>query len=225
MRGILILAAGGSGKRFSEDQPKQLVRIKEIPVFLHTLRKFYIFPWLRRALIGTSPSLKREMENLLKNERAPFKVEVIDGGIFRSGTVKNCLENIFKKDEEFDLVLIHDSVRPVIFKEDIEKLAREAIEWGVAIPGTPVRDTLKEVEGESVIKTSVRKNIWAVFTPQCFRKDVALKLLPLWSDDEGIPDDAFVAERAGIPVKVVRVNPLNLKLTFPEDLKAVEKLL
>ena len=91
-----------------------------------------------------------------------------------------------------------------------------------AVPGVPVTDTLKRVDGERVVDTVDRGQLVAVQTPQAFRAS-ALRAAHASGDDA--TDDAALVEAAGGTVVVVAGEPRNLKITTPDDLLVAVALL
>ena len=76
-------------------------------------------------------------------------------------------------------------------------------------------------------RTIDRARLWAVQTPQVFRRG-ALERALFEADDEllaAATDDAWLIERAGGTVEVVQSGPRNLKITTPTDLRLAELLL
>ena len=71
-----------------------------------------------------------------------------------------------------------------------------------------------------------RSSLWAVQTPQVFRRAVLERALDV--SDEVLAqatDDAWLVERAGGKVAVVRALSENLKVTTGQDLRLAEMLL
>jgi 2-C-methyl-D-erythritol 4-phosphate cytidylyltransferase len=93
--------------------------------------------------------------------------------------------------------------------------------------GIPVRDTLKRVKAEGLIieETVPRSGLWMAQTPQSFRFDLIWKAHQeaLKAGFQGT-DDAVLVERLGFPVKIIPGSPMNIKITYPEDLELAEKL-
>jgi len=93
----------------------------------------------------------------------------------------------------------------------------------------PVSDTIKEVgeDGRTVKRTLERGRLWAVHTPQVFRR-AALERALLSASDEllaAATDDAWLVERAGGVVRVIESGAGNIKITTPTDLAVAEVLL
>ena len=97
------------------------------------------------------------------------------------------------------------------------------------IAAAPVSDTIKEVgeDGRTVVRTLDRSRLWAVQTPQVFRRAALERALRDASDEllAAATDDAWLIERAGGTVRVVRSGPENIKITTPTDLHVAELLL
>jgi 2-C-methyl-D-erythritol 4-phosphate cytidylyltransferase len=148
---------------------------------------------------------------------------VVAGADSRSGSVR-CGIGAIPDAGDDDVVVIHDAARP---------LASDALYAGVvaavvagadgAVPGVPVADTLKRVDGDGAVLVTVeRDGLVAVQTPQAFRLGVlrrAHAAAPEASDDAGL------VEAAGGRVVVVPGDARNRKVTTPDDLAVVAALL
>jgi 2-C-methyl-D-erythritol 4-phosphate cytidylyltransferase len=98
-----------------------------------------------------------------------------------------------------------------------------------AIAAAPVSDTIKEVgsDGQTVTRTLERSRLWAVQTPQVFRRLALERALSQASDEllAAATDDAWLVERTGGTVRIVPSTPENLKVTTLNDLHVAELLL
>jgi 2-C-methyl-D-erythritol 4-phosphate cytidylyltransferase len=97
------------------------------------------------------------------------------------------------------------------------------------IAAAPVADTIKETgdDGITVARTLARDRLWAVQTPQVFRRAALERALTSASDEElgRATDDAWLVERSGGVVRILGSDPGNMKITTPEDLRVAELLL
>jgi 2-C-methyl-D-erythritol 4-phosphate cytidylyltransferase len=128
-------------------------------------------------------------------------------------------------------VIVHDAARPLassdLFQHAISELVRTKAD--AVIAATPVSDTIKEVsaDGATVARTLDRAKLWAVQTPQVFRREALERALGEASDEllARATDDAWLDERIGGRVRVVDAGPTNLKVTTPLDLRVAEALI
>jgi len=139
------------------------------------------------------------------------------GGATRSESVRAGLADV---PDECDVICIHDAARPLA-SVDLFRAVIDAIVPGVdgAVPGVPVSDTIKIVDGSgAVVTTPDRSTVRAVQTPQAFRATV---LRAAHAGATEGTDDATLVEVAGGRVVVVAGEPTNRKVTHPDDLEWV----
>ena len=120
------------------------------------------------------------------------------------------------------MVVVHDAARPLASSSLFAAVVK-AVGDGAdgAVPGLPVADTVKRVEGDVVVETVDRALLVAVQTPQAFRVDV---LRRAHGGDPEATDDAALVERVGGRVVVVAGEADNRKITTPGDLAAARLL-
>jgi 2-C-methyl-D-erythritol 4-phosphate cytidylyltransferase len=126
--------------------------------------------------------------------------------------------------------VVHDAARPLappeLFAQALEEIERT--EADAVIAAAAVTDTIKEVgsDGRTVVHTLDRSRLWAVQTPQVFRRAALARALS-GSDDElaRATDDAWLIERSGGAVRIVGAEPANIKVTTADDLRIAELLL
>jgi 2-C-methyl-D-erythritol 4-phosphate cytidylyltransferase len=123
-------------------------------------------------------------------------------------------------------VVVHDAARPLVEPELFTRVVAALEHADCAIAAARVTDTIKEAEGDLVVATHDRSRLWAIHTPQAFRREALEAAL---SVDAAIlaraTDDAWLVERAGGTVRVVESSPGNFKVTTPHDLRVAELLL
>jgi 2-C-methyl-D-erythritol 4-phosphate cytidylyltransferase len=148
---------------------------------------------------------------------------LVAGGNTRQDSVFNGLQAL---PENTDFVIIHDGVRPFVTDEMIRTCLEAADDWGAAVVAVPVKDTVKIADGdEFIVDTLDRSQLWAVQTPQAFRKEVLLEAHQHARQKQiQVTDDAALVEQLGFKVKLVMGNYRNLKITTPEDLIIAEAL-
>jgi 2-C-methyl-D-erythritol 4-phosphate cytidylyltransferase/2-C-methyl-D-erythritol 2,4-cyclodiphosphate synthase len=142
----------------------------------------------------------------------------VHGGATRQASVHAGLEAL----AEFapDTVLIHDAARPFADEALISRAIQAAATTGAAVPVIPVTDTIKQVgDAGHVEATPERSRLRIAQTPQAFRFDVILQAhrRAVQERRDDFTDDAALAEWAGLTVATFEGDPVNMKLTTPED--------
>jgi len=156
---------------------------------------------------------------------APAGTTGVFGGPERSHSVRAALHHTLAGDP----VLVHDAARPLVTPEIIRAtLAGLDAEADAAIAAAPVADTIKEsgADGRTVQRTLDRSALWAIQTPQVFRREVLERAL---AQDHAVlaaaTDDASLVESLGGTVRLVESPRENFKVTSPEDLRLADLLL
>lgn len=227
---VLLIAAAGRGSRMGGEQKKIYLPLAGKPIIAHTLEVFLGLNIFSQLIVIIAP---REEDIFRQQVLAPFfpgekQIILLEGGEERQYSIFNGLQYLCrKKIPEDTLVCIHDGARPLVSGTLVLDVYREALSYGAAIAGVPLKDTIKEVDSNlTVLHTLPREKLSAVQTPQCFKFSI------LWqahckarSDNFLGSDDSTLVERLGIRVKVVPGDYENLKITTPGDLKVAEAYL
>ena len=216
-----ILVAAGVGSRLGGDRPKAFVGLAGRPLLAETLDRLDSSDWIDAIVVAAAPEWE-EPVILLAEELVASKVSaVVTGGATRAESVRNALVEV---PPDALVVLVHDAARPLVDDGVLERLLGRLGEGldGV-VPGLPVSDTIKRVDGGLVEETLDRDGLVAVQTPQAF---VADRLRAAYAGDlGGATDCASLVERTGGRVGVVPGDPRLVKVTTPEDLELVSRLL
>lgn len=214
---IALILAAGSGERFGAGRPKALVELAGRPLVQWSVDALSQVQEIEQIVVAMPPGLA-----------APAGVSAVAGGSVRSESVRLALAAAGGGSDQ-DLVLVHDAARPLLTTElaaaTIHALeADESID--AAIAAVPMTDTVKRVRDGVVSETLERSELWAVQTPQVFRRAALERALDV-SDEilAQATDDAWLIERAGGRVGVVMASSENLKITTPLDLAVAEMLL
>ena len=114
---------------------------------------------------------------------------------------------------------IHDGARPLVTAEVIARTLESAKKYGSGVAAVPLKDTVKRVnEGGVVVDTPPRDALRAVQTPQTFEAELIRRAHAAYALGERATDDAALAERMGVKVRLTEGDVENIKLTTPEDM-------
>lgn len=147
---------------------------------------------------------------------------MVEGGETRQESVRAALRAL---PGEFTAVVCHDVARPLASPRLFVAVVAALADADGAVPAVPVPDTVKRVDDGRVTETLPRDGLMLVQTPQAFRRAPLEAAHRAASDDDfQATDDAALLERAGYDVAVVPGDPINLKVTWPEDLRLASLL-
>ena len=209
--GAVVVAAGES--RRMEGIDKIFYPLDGQPLVWHSISVLQAHPLVNDIVLVTSGGSVVQAEALVAERNATPAVSVCEGGKRRQDSVLLGMERL----GDCDLVLVHDGARPFISAKLLDVGISIALESGAAVAAVPVKDTIKQSDdGTTVSHTLARDRLWAVQTPQIFRRSL---LLEAHRDmDNAVTDDASMVEALGRRVKLFPGSYYNIKVTTPEDL-------
>lgn len=221
---IAIIAAAGTGSRMAGDRPKQFLQLAGTPIIFHTLKPFELCDSIQEVIVVLPAAESAEFLALAAKHGLRKLARVVPGGATRADSVKRGLMSI--RSATAEIVAVHDGVRPFVTIAEIEDTIAAARADGAAILATPVTDTIKLVEGATVVRTLERQNLRQALTPQCFRYELLRQAYERVDvNDPSLTDESSLVERLGHPVTIVAGSPRNIKITTPRDLVIAETLL
>ena|SRR2546426_1989748 len=220
MKVYAILAAAGSGKRFSPKSklPKQFLKLKDKPVILYSLLALQKCKAVNYIIVTSD----KKYFSLINRLAAKNKITKLSGLAKRGKTRFESVRNAFRKIKanDNDLVLIHDAVRPVIDNLFVSRIANAARRKNAVVYGLKIFDTVRKVNGGYID----RSNLWTIQTPQVFRFGVlstAYKKISRIS----YTDESSLVEKVGYKVKIIDGSRNNIKITTADDLELAKKII
>jgi 2-C-methyl-D-erythritol 4-phosphate cytidylyltransferase len=208
---VALVVAAGRGERLGTPVPKAFVSLAGRPMVEWSITALQSVAAVSRIVVALPPGVA-----------APAGTTGVPGGNERSHSVRAALGAAGPD----DVVVVHDAARPLLTAELVSACLDALTDADAAIAATPVTDTIKECDGERVARTLDRSRLWAVQTPQVFRREMLERALA--QDDRVVAaatDDAALVEALGGRVRIVAAPPENLKVTTALDLRVAEMLL
>jgi 2-C-methyl-D-erythritol 4-phosphate cytidylyltransferase / 2-C-methyl-D-erythritol 2,4-cyclodiphosphate synthase len=219
-----LIVAAGSGRRAGPDTPaKQYRVIGGRPVLAYSVDAFLAHSSVDavQVVIGASDAAQYEALALHNRKLRP----PVTGTDTRQGSVLAGLAALCENPP--DRILIHDGVRPFVGADLISRVLDALDGADAAVPTLPVTSTLKAVYADGTVAATVpRERLHTAETPQGFRFAVILAAhARAASEGRRFTDDAAIAEWAGLPVRSVRGDGGNVKLTTAGDIAAADRRL
>ncbi len=218
-----LVPAAGSGARFGQATPKQYLPLAGRPLIAHCLATLCNHPDVAGVALVLSPD--DQGFDAIDTARWGDRLRVLRcGGATRAQTVLNGLREMATQCQESDWVMVHDAARPCLSPTLIDRLIDALRDDPVGgILAVPVADTLKRADAAGRIEATVpRQSLWAAQTPQMFRLGLLIRALSQGSGVE-VTDEASAVESLGLKPRLVPGDPINLKVTYPDDLRSAER--
>jgi 2-C-methyl-D-erythritol 4-phosphate cytidylyltransferase len=219
----LLIPAAGSGKRMGADCNKLLLPLLGKPILQWTLESAIASDAIAWIGVMGQPHDYPEFQKIFNEISQVKPIRLIQGGTTRQASVFNGLKAL---PTDCDRVLIHDGARCLATPELFDRCDAALQKMQGFIAAVPVKDTIKVVNGLTIVDTPNRDHLWAAQTPQGFQLDV-IKNAHLTASELGweVTDDAALLEKVGLAVQIVMGEETNLKVTTPQDLAIAEFIL
>lgn len=219
---VVVLGAG-SGSRVGAAVNKVLLPLGDAPVLAWSVRDALATPGVRRVVVVVRPGEQDSVAAALAPHLGDAEVLLVEGGATRHASEWAALsvlrESIVSGDVE--VVAIHDGARPLAGRGLLEAVVAAARHAGGAIPVVPVAGLLaRDLSGTPA-------GLAGVQTPQAFAAaDLLAAHTAAHEDDFEGTDTASVLERyaPGLRIAALAGSPLNLKITFAEDVDVAARL-
>jgi len=221
---IVVIVAGGAGKRLGSDTPKQYLSIGSCSVIEQTIRMFVASGVVGRFILVVHPDYQSFVSRLVVSSFPELMFDIVDSGQERQHSVANGLEKALTFSGN---ILIHDAARPFIQPETIRNCASSLDLSPAVVVGIKAKDTVKRItQAGYVDQTLNRSELFLAQTPQGFNHETAEKVLLKIRSSDGIgTDDVYFAEKLGVPVRIIEGSALNFKITTPEDLSLAKVIM
>ncbi len=220
----VVVPAAGRGERLGGRMAKAFVPLAGRPLVCHTLAAFQRVPAVSSVVLVVRSVDQARMQQLVRRGRFTKVCAIVAGGSSRAVSVTR---GVAALPAQVRWVLVHDAARPCVRAQLITAVIQYAKRFGAVACGLRSPVTVKAVDEQDQVRLTLdRESLWLSQTPQAFRRDwFADALTKVNGTLEGFPDDVAILEWAGFPVRMVPGDPLNIKVTTPEDLLLVETIL
>lgn len=229
---IAIITAGGTGLRMGSNIPKQFLEVNGKAIILYTLEIFNNHPQIDAIIIVCCKPWMKRLQMMVDKAYLDKVVNIVEGGKEGQQSIYNglCAAKEWCKEQECNVsnavVLVHDSVRPLVNHDIIDRNIEDVQKYGNSI--TVIRPTETFiVEEEGKHRMLERNNIHVVRAPQCFYLDMILRLhkRAIADGKSEYKDCCSMMCDYGIPFHETEGSTTNIKITYPSDILLFRSLI
>lgn len=228
---IGVILAGGIGSRMGmKDMPKQFIDVYGKPILVHTLEKFDNNVNIDKVCVVCVREYIEDVKILVRKFEINKVDLIVEGGNTRQESVSNALKALNDVCDDGDIVVIHDSVRPLITSRIIDDNIICAKEYGAVDTVIPASDTIvKSINNIDIDSIPIRKELYLGQTPQSFKFGLIKKAHEnaKLNNIKDSTDDCQLVLKMNRKVNLVEGDKMNFKITSAEDLtllKAIVKM-
>ncbi len=212
-----VIVAAGRSTRFGTTD-KLLAMLGDKPVLGWSLAVMGDCPSVNRVVVVVNDAADAEFCATIGLYGPAGRTTIVEGGERRRDSVEAGLRACGSR-----YVAIHDGARPLVTVELVERVVAAADGKPGAIAAVPATDTIKEVQGTTIVGHPLRSGLWAAQTPQVVLRQAWLDAAAAGDDDE--TDDAAMLSRLGLECDVAAGDARNIKITQPGDIGMAEWML
>ena len=217
----LVLLNGGIGSRTGADQPKQLLKLRGIPILVYALVTADRVEQISQIVVNYPPDWQEQIEEIIEAYAISTPVTLVEAGHSRHSSVAAMIPHCTNDD-----VIIHESARPLVRGSDFRRLIDS--EFRNVSLMSEISFTVAPVDPEtSAVNGSLdRSRLRNVQLPQKFSKsDLQDSHTRALEQEIEYTEDATLVADSGFPVHFIDGSDENLKVTTSTDLRMAGFLL
>lgn len=223
---IAVILAGGTGSRVGSDIPKQFLKVAGKKIIEHTIDVFEKNSNIDEICVVCNPMYISMMEDIILNNHYKKVKKVLNGGKER---YESSLAAIDAYTDDDTNLIFHDAVRPLVNDRIIDDCIYSLQSYDAVDVAIGTADTIiKTIDGSTIDSVPYRPELRNGQTPQCFKRYTIKKAYELALADPNFKttDDCSVVLKylPDTPIKIVKGEVSNLKITYIEDIYLLDKL-
>ena len=225
---IGIILAGGSGTRMGSDIPKQFIDIYGKPMIVHTIESFDINPEIDRIIVVCKEEWQEDVRIWIRKFGLNKVKGIVVGGDTRQESVYNAIRSLNGECLDDDIVVIHDSARPLISQRIINENIIGAKEYDAVDTVIPSADTIvRSINDKTIENIPKRSELYLGQTPQSFKYGLIKEAheLSIEREAQDATDDCQLVLALNKEVHLVNGDKLNFKITTFEDLLLLKSVI
>ena len=223
-----LLLAGGVGSRIGDPIPKQFLQINGIPVIAYTMYAFQKNKNVDDIVVICLEGWEKKVEQYSKDYNITKLKKVVKGGKNTQESISNGVFSIKDSISPDDIVIVHDSVRPMLNDDVINDCIKVCSKHGSGCASIPLQETMIRTEDRISGNIDIdRSKIMRVQTPQAYRYGFILDIYER-AKEQSITDSIYtntLAIQLGHSIYFSKGSIFNVKITTPEDLELMKMFL
>lgn len=229
MKNIALIIAGGIGARMHQDIPKQFINVKDKPIIVYTMEAFQKHPNIDAIEVVCLDGWHDILRAYAKQFNISKLENIVSGGETGQDSIRNGLYDIAKRYKgDDDIVLIHDSIRPMVSADIISDNIRVCRQYGNATTVIPCTSVMLKTDDGLISDDQIpRDNLKITQTPQAFFLNELLKVHSKAITANLPPSIASCALyiEMGEKVYLSKGSEKNIKITTQDDIEIFTALL
>ena len=220
----VIIPVGGKGLRMKSETPKQFVKINDKMLVSYTIEKFQKNNNIDNIVLGCLSNYKDLLTDECKKLNFSKVIRIVDGGDNQINTIFNCVKYLKSIKHDNDIIMIHVGNRPLISDELINKTLKSYYDIGNLTTSIPCIEVMVDKISN---KTVNRNDYLKIQTPQIFSFRSIYNLMNSATPNE-INKSFTIADLMllkGKKINYINGESTNIKITYPEDMIFIKKLL
>lgn len=222
-----IILAGGSGERMG-GLLKQFLKVNKKPIIFYSIDVFLQCPFVEGIIVVVPRSKIHYMRRVLSKNYPNKKIDVIAGGQTRRASSHNALTFIEEEKNGCDYVIFHDGVRPLVTKEMVNSVVKEAKKHGAAILGARALNVIVTHADKKIVRALNAEKMYNTQTPHCYRFELIKKAHESKRNQKSECErfeNIELVQSIGGEIKLIDSFYRNMKLTFSQDIIPLSALL
>ncbi len=222
---IAVIIAGGSGQRMGEDIPKQFILVEGKPVIAYTLEGFQAHPLVDSIVVVCLAGWEEQLQKYALNSGITKLSSIVLGGSTAQESIRNGVFSLEGKCDPADIIIIHDSIRPLVDAYVLTDVITTAQHFSNAVTSLPYNEQIFLVNTDDPSTTTSfipRETLRRVSTPQAYRFDLLdSKYHEAYDRQIAIHGSAYantMMVQLGVRLHFAAGSDRNIKLTTPSDL-------
>jgi 2-C-methyl-D-erythritol 4-phosphate cytidylyltransferase len=227
---IALLIAGGTGKRTQQEIPKQFINVYDKPILIYTLEGFQNHPDIDAIEVVCIEGWHEILKAYARQYNISKLQWIVNGGNTGQESIRNGVFNLYEQCNPYDMVIIHDGIRPLIDKEVVSDCIAICKQYGNAVSSLPYNEQIfKTSDGLTSTEYIPRETLRRVQTPQAYiLEKLYYSYRKAFDEQIGIYGSSYtntMMVELGETLYFAAGSDKNIKITTADDIKLFKALL